>query len=101
MSVPEEIVSVADKLKPQEEVSVARHSKKRLYINNGASIHILFIPELFGGLIQLDWVIKIQAGGKPVHLSQIRSLQKALRHLPLSVNDYHYNEMQSQACYYL
>ena len=45
-----------------------------------------------GGLIKLDRAIKIQAEGKPIYLSQIRSLHKALRYLPLPVSDYHYSE---------
>ena len=45
-----------------------------------------------GGLINLDRVIKIQADRKPIHLSQIGSLYKAMRHLPLPVREYHYSE---------
>ena len=53
-------------------------------------MHILFNQELLGSFIQLDRVIRIQADDKPIHLSPIGSLHKALRHLPLPVNDYHY-----------
>ena len=42
--------------------------------------------------MNLNKSIKIQAGGKPIHLSQIRSLHKALQHLPLPVSMYHYSE---------
>ena len=35
--------------------------------------------------------MKIQAGGKLIYISQIGSLHKALRHLPLPVSG-HYNE---------
>ena len=42
--------------------------------------------------MNLDKSIKIQAGGKPIHLSQIGSLHKALRHLLLPVSTYHYSE---------
>ena len=42
--------------------------------------------------MELDRVIKIQASGKPIHLSQIGSLHKALQHLPFPVNDYHYDK---------
>ena len=69
----EELRSAEDGL-----VSVARHPKNYLYINSGASIHILYNWELLGSLTQLDRPIKIQAGGKPIYLSQIESLHKAL-----------------------
>ena len=77
---------------PQRLASVAGYPKNRLYIDSGASIHILFNRELLGGIVNLDKSIKIQAGGKPIHLSQIGSLHKALRHLPLPVSTYHYSE---------
>ena len=67
----EELRSGDDTLISQRLVSVAGYPKNHLYINSGASIHILFKRELLGGLIKLDRVIKIQAGGKPIHLSQI------------------------------
>ena len=92
MPEPEELRSRVATMEPQREISGAGHPKNRLYINNGVSVHIIFNQELLGGLIQLDWIIKIQAGGKPIHLSQTESLHKALRHLPLSINDYHYDE---------
>ena len=47
---------------PQRLLSVARHPKNRLYIDSGASLHIIFNRELLGGLIKLDRVIKILAG---------------------------------------
>ena len=77
---------------PQHMTSVARHPKNRLYIDSGASLHILFNEELMEGLQSLDRPLKIQAGGKPIHLSQIGSLHQALRHLPLPVSTYHYSE---------
>ena len=45
-----------------------------------------------GGLADLDRPLKIQAGGKPIHMLQIESLHQALRHLPLLVSTYHYSE---------
>ena len=42
--------------------------------------------------MDLDKSIKIQVGGKPIHLSQIGSLHQALRHLPLPVSTYHYSK---------
>ena len=75
---PEVLRSVVDTLKPQQDVSVVGHPKNHLYIDSGESVHILFNRLLLGGLTQLDRVIKIQAGGKPIHLSQIGSLHKAL-----------------------
>ena len=45
-----------------------------------------------GGLQNLDRPLKIQAGGKPIHISQTGSLLQALQHLPLPVSTYHYSE---------
>ena len=83
---------MVDASEPQYNVSVTGHPKNRLYINGGASVHILFNWELLGDLIQLNWIINIQTADKPRHLTQIRSLNKALRHQPLPVNDYHYSD---------
>ena len=58
--------------------SVAGHPKNRLYIDSGASLHILFNKEIMGGLQNLDSPLKIQAGGKPIHMSQVGSLHQAL-----------------------
>ena len=73
-------------------MSVAGHLKNRLFIDSGASLHVIFNKELLGGLIKHDRAIEIQAWDKPIHLSQIGSLHKALRHLPLPVSEYHYSE---------
>ena len=89
---PEETRSGDDALTPQRLASVAGHPKNRLYIDSGASIHILFNKELLGGIVNLDRALKIHAGGKPIHLSQIGSLHQALQHLPLPVSTYHYSE---------
>ena len=59
-----------------KEVST-RHPKNCLYINSGTFINILFNKELLGGLVNLDRPLKIQAGGKPINLSQIGSLHQA------------------------
>ena len=72
--------------------SVTGYPKNRLYINSGASLHILFNKELLGELNDIKVPIKIQAGGKPFHIKQIGSLHQALRHLPLPVSAYHYSE---------
>ena len=77
---------------PQRMTSVAGHPKNRLYINNGESLHILFNKELMGGLQNLDRPLKIQAGGKPIHMSQVESLHHALQHLPLPATTYYYSE---------
>ena len=77
---------------PQRLVSMDGHQKNCLYIDNVAFLHIIFNRELVGGLIKLVRAIKIQAGGKPIHLSQIGSLHKALQHLSLPVSAYHDNE---------
>ena len=58
-------------LDTQQDVSVAGHPKNHIYINSGEFIHILFNPELLGGLIQQDRVIMFQAGCKPIHFSLI------------------------------
>ena len=42
--------------------------------------------------MNLDKSVKIHAGGKPIHLSQIGSLHQALQHLLLPVSTYHYSE---------
>ena len=63
---------------PQRMTSVAGHPKNRLYIDSGASLHILFNKEIMGGLQIKDKPLKIQAGGKPFHISQIGSLHQAL-----------------------
>ena len=89
---PDESKSVDDASTPQRLVSVAGHLKNRLFIDIGASLHIIINRELLGGFIKVDRAIKIQAGGNPIHLSQIGSLHKALRHLPLPVSKYHYSE---------
>ena len=63
---PEEPRRGNDPSTPQRLASVAGHPKNRIYINSGASIHILFNKELLGGIVDLDKSIKIQAGGKPI-----------------------------------
>ena len=71
--------------------SVAGHPKNRLYIDSGASLHALFNKELIEELQNLDRSFKIQAGGKPILMSQVGSLHQALRHLSLPVTMYHYS----------
>ena len=51
-------------LTPQRMTSVVGHPKNRLYINSGASLHILFNKKLMGELHNTDKPLKIQAGGK-------------------------------------
>ena len=72
--------------------SVAGHPKYRLHIDSGTSLHILFNKELMGELHNTDKPLKIRAGGKPFHISQIGSLHQALQHLPLPVTPHHYSE---------
>ena len=45
-----------------------------------------------GELHNIDKPLKIQAGDKPFHISQIGSLHQALQHLPLPVTSYYYSE---------
>ena len=75
---PEKSRSGDDASTPQCLASVAGHPKNCIYIDSGASIHILFNKELLGGIVDHEKSIKIQAGGKPIHLSQIGSLHQAL-----------------------
>ena len=92
MSEPEESRSGDESLALQRLVSVAGHPKNSLYIDSGVSIHILFNKELLGGIVNLNRALNIHTGGKPIHLSQIGSLHRALQHIPLSVSTYHYSE---------
>ena len=45
-----------------------------------------------GRLQNLDRPLKIQAGGKPILISQVGFPHQALRHLLLPVTTYHYSE---------
>ena len=58
--------------------SVAGYPKNRLYIDSGASLHILSNKKLIRGLQELDRPLKIQADDKPIHMSQIESIHQAL-----------------------
>ena len=60
LSEIEELKSAKEASTPQRMVSVVRHSKTRLDIDSGASIHILFNKELLGGLVNLNVPLKIQ-----------------------------------------
>ena len=91
ISYLQELRSVDDGSTPQRMTSVAGHPKNQLYIDSGASLHILFNKELQGELHNIDKPLKIQAGGKPFQIIQIRSLHQALRHLPIPVTAYHYS----------
>ena len=73
-------------------IRVAGHPKNRLNINSGVYSHTLLNKELMGGLQNLDKPFKIQAGGKPIHMSQVGPLHQTLRHLPLLVTTYHYSK---------
>ena len=77
---------------PQRMTSVAGHPNNCLYIDSGASLHILFNRELMGGLQNLVNPLKIEVGGKPIHMKQVGSLHQALQHLPLPVTTYHYSK---------
>ena len=87
-----ELRSVDNRSTPQQKTSVTGHPKNRLYIDSGASLHILFNNELLGKLKDIKVSIKIQAGGKPFHIEHIGLLHQTLRHLPLPVSAYHYSE---------
>ena len=54
---------------PQRLVSVDGDPKNRSYIDRAASIHNFFDKELLVDLVNLDRALKIQTGGKPIHLS--------------------------------
>ena len=66
---------------PQHMTSVTGHPKNQLYIDRGASLHILFKKELMGELHNTDKPLKIQTGGKPFHIKQIGSLHQVLSDL--------------------
>ena len=61
--------SVEEASTPQHMTSVAENPKNWVYIDSGASIHILFNKELIGGVVNLHMPLKIQDGGKPIHMS--------------------------------
>ena len=63
--------SVDDSSTPQRMTSVAGHPKNRLYIDSGASLHILFNKELLEELNDIEVLLKIQAGGKPFHIKKL------------------------------
>ena len=77
---------------PKRMASVAEHPKNCLFINSSASIHIVINKERLGGLVNLNRPLKIQAGGKLIHLSQTWSQHQALQHLPLPVSTCHYSK---------
>ena len=89
---PEESRNGEEAMISQCLVSVDGDPKNYSYINNGASIHNLFNKELFAGLVKLDRALKIQTGGKPIPLSQTRSLHQSLQHLLFPMSTYHYSE---------
>ena len=61
----QELRSVDDSSTPQRMTSIAGHPKNQLYIDNGASLYILFNKELLRELNNIDVPLKIHAGGKP------------------------------------
>ena len=67
----EELRSGEESMTPQRMTSVAGRPNNHLYINSGASIHTFCIKELLEDLMNLNRSLKIQADGKPIHLSQI------------------------------
>ena len=67
----QELRSVDDSSTPQRMTSVTVNPKNRLYINCGASLHILFNKELLGELNNIEMPLKIQARGKLFHIKQI------------------------------
>ena len=70
----QELRSVDDSSTPQRMTSVPGHPKNRLYIDNSASLHILFYKELLRELNDIKVSLKVQAGGKLFHIKQIRTL---------------------------
>ena len=63
-----------------------------LYLDSGASIHILFNKELIQEMRQLETPVKISAVGQPLVLDRIGTLHNALKHLPLPDDNLHYDE---------
>ena len=63
--------------------SRAGNPKNRLYLDSGASVHILFNRELMGDMTLLDTPLNISGAGLNIKLHEAESLHEALRHLPL------------------
>ena len=71
--------------------SITGHPSYRLYLDSGASVHILFCRELMGKMHNLKKPIEISgAGGKRIELKEYASLHKAFQHLPLPTNKLYY-----------
>ena len=70
--------------------SCAGHPYNRLYIDSGASVHILFNDLILGKRSTLNNTVKIAAAGDPINLNEVASLHKAFAHLPLPTKDLYY-----------
>ena len=79
-------------MKPQRLKSVAGHPKNRLYIDSGASVHIIFNREFIDDLRTLTQPLEISAGGKSIQMKHVGKLCKGLQHLPLPIDEYYYDE---------
>ena len=70
--------------------SVARHPKNRLYIDSGASLHILFNKELMGELYNTDKPQNLQIH---ITLYVIQGLMtQYMYRVRMTVNTYNFNE---------
>ena len=52
-------------------ISVAGHPKNRLYMDSGASLHILFNKKLLEELNEIKVPVKIQAGSELFHIKKM------------------------------
>ena len=70
--------------------SVAGQPHNRLYLDSGASVHILFSDLILGKRTRLNETMKIAAAGDPLKLQEVASLHEAFRHLPLPSTELYY-----------
>ena len=70
--------------------SSAGHPSHRLYLDSGASVHILFCKEIMGKLHKLKTPLEISGADSTIHLKQYGSLHKAFQHLPLPTKELYY-----------
>ena len=78
---------------PQCLASVGGVPKNSSYINSGASIHNISNTEVLVGLVKLNRTLKIQTGGEPIRLLQIRPQQLLM--LPMSTYNYSKNAISN------
>lgn len=78
------------KAKPSPSTSRAGHPKNRLYLDSGASVHILFNREMIQHMETISSPLTISGAGSNIKLHEVGSLHDALKHLPLPRDDLYY-----------